>query len=408
TGLYPHQVDMMENSNTLRADPVLSNLLREHGYHLDYAGKWHLGDEVISSWFDRCVGYSITVEDYSEWCRENGLPDGWAFNDHSLRTHRTPHMSIPVTAVMPLEPSQTNEAWITDHAIRFFRTRPKDRPFFLVCGYNGPHPPFKVPEPYYSMYDPRDIPEPPNFKPSPHKPRANATSFYHQLWLDHSQDWEAWKKSVAVYWGFVTMIDDQIGRLLRSLEEEGILDDTLIIFTSDHGEFLGQHGLWHKMHAYEEAIRVPLVLRHPREAGAGVRSRMGASLIDIVPTILSVAGIEPPDNIAGIDLSPAFNGNATYQTNRILFSEHQALGEWHRAVDWRLVTDNRFKYVWNQEDLDELYDLLADPHERFNLIDDPATKSMIIECRALLRRWMQETSDPLLANFETETGTASG
>ena len=401
TGLYPHQVEMMENGNTLRTEPIFTNLLREEGYHLDYAGKWHLGDEVLPDWFDRCAGYS--TEEYSAWCAENGLHDGWAFNDHSVRSRRTPQMSIPKTVVMPLEPSQTNDAWNADHAIRFLETRPKEKPFFLVCGFNGPHPPFKIPEPYFSMYDPKSIPEPPNFGPTAHEPRANEKSYYHALWNDFGTEWEAWKKSVAVYWGFTTMVDAQVGRLLASLEEEGALDDTLVIFTSDHGEMLGQHGLWHKMQAYEEALRVPLVMRPPGGiSDGGIRSQAGASLIDITATILSVVGIEPPADTVGVDLSPAFDADEENLTGRVLFAEHQPLGDWHGTVDWRMETDNHVKYVWNRGDLDELYNLVDDMCETNNLIDDTTMTAMVERCRASLRDWMQRVSDPLLDSFEAE------
>ncbi|GAB4532133.1 MAG: sulfatase-like hydrolase/transferase [Anaerolineae bacterium] len=424
TGQYPHQVGMMSNNKALRATATLTDRLRARGYHTAYAGKWHLDaqhppyepadpaargveyERSLPRWFERYAGQE--PEDYTAWCQANGLPDGWAFNNPALRTTRKPSMSVPKTARLNMAPDQTIDGWITDIALRFLAERPANCPFFLVIGYQGPHPPFAVPEPFYSMYDPAAIPEPPNFRPSPGKPRANTTGFYHQLWLDHGQEWEAWQKSVAVYWGFVTLIDDQIGRLLQALEDEGMLDDTLVIFTSDHGEMLGQQGLWHKMVPYEEAIRVPLVMRCPRRISAGLRSKAVTSVMDIAPTILSVIGERIPEEMLGRDLSPAFQDGAEFQSDPFRFAEHKPLGEWHRAVEWRLVTNNQFKYVWNHGDLDELYDLLADPYERLNLIDDPVMQPVVREYRALLRSWMRETSDPLRADFEMETGVASG
>ena len=215
---------------------------------------------------------------------------------------------------------------------------------------------------------------------------------------------------MAVYWGFVTLVDDQIGRLLREIEDEGVLDDTLVIFTSDHGEMLGQHGLWHKMVPYEEAIRVPLVMRYPRRISASLRSQVVAAVIDIAPTILSVVGEQIQGEMVGRNLSPAFKDGAEFQSDPFRFAEHKPLGEWHRTVEWRLVTNNHFKYVWNQRDLDELYDLSADPYERSNLIDDddPVMQPVVMEYRSLLHCWMRETSDPLLASFETGIGAASG
>ena len=162
------------------------------------------------------------------------------------------------------------------------------------------------------------------------------------------------------------------------------------------------------MVSYEEAIRVPLVMRYPPCVNAGVRSQLSASVIDIAPTILSVVGGQVPGEMQGRDLSPAFIDGAEFQSDPFRFAEHKPLGEWHRAVEWRLVTDNRLKYVWHWEDLDELYDLSADPYERFNLIDDVSMEPVVMEYRSVLHRWMQETADPLLAVFESETGVASG
>ncbi len=408
TGLYPHQTGMMDNGSRLDVEPVVSNALRERGYHLDYVGKWHLDIEgdVVSAWFDRAIGNSLAYKDFEAWCRENDQMEAMILNDRDLRTHRSPHMTRPHTKVMPLDPSTTHEAWLTDFSLDYLATRPADRPFFMVLSYQGPHPPFKIPEPYYSMYDPEAIPEPPNFpqggRPLPGKPLANTTSYFHQIWLDHGDSWDAWKKSVAVYWGFVTMIDDQIGRLLQAVEEQGILDDTLIVFTTDHGEFLGNQGLWQKMMPYEEAIRVPLIMRYPPRIRAGLRSQAVVSLVDIMPTIMSVVGESVPQNILGRDLSPAFQDGAEFQGDAYRFSEQQPHGEWHQAVAWRLVTNSRYKYVWNQGDLDELYDLREDPHELRNRIHSPGAQDVVERLQTRLLAWMVETEDPLLQSFERE------
>jgi arylsulfatase A-like enzyme len=270
----------------------------------------------------------------------------------------------------------------------------------MVCSYQGPHPPFKVPEPYYSLYDPAAIPEPPNFRPpTASRPRANTTSYYHQIWLDHGSDWRAWQPSMAVYWGFVTLIDDQIGRLLAALEAQGILDDTLIVFASDHGEMLGSRGLWQKMVPYEEALRVPLVMRYPPRIASGLRSQATVSLVDVMPTLFSVLGEPVPAVMQGHDLAPAFRDGTLPEDDGCRFAEHQPLGPWHQATDWRLVVDGRYKLVWNHNDLNELYDLAADPHEINNRIDEPALHPQQERLRARLYRWMSETSDPLLAHF---------
>ena len=413
TGLYPHQArgtagadleggplegvekecdaaDMLLNDYSLAEPPLLTDRFRQAGYHTAYAGKWHLGSDVIKDWFDECWGYK--VGQYVQWCADNGLPDGWPLHDMATRTERLPHMSIPRAAVQDTDPAHTNDAWIADLAIRYIENRPADKPFFVVCGFNGPHPPLVIPEPYFSMYDPADIPQPPNFGPTPGEPECNR-NFYRQLFRDHGGDWAAWRRSYAAYWGFCTLIDHQVGRLVECLDREGVRDNALIVYCSDHGEMLGAHGLWHKMQAYEEALRVPLVFSAPWIAGPH-RSDAPASLIDIPSTILAAAGLDVPGEYEGADLTAAFTGRPL-PPRPYLFSEHKPLGTFHGGVDWRMVTDGRYKYTWNRGACDELYDLHTDPHELTDLVDTPAAAETLATLRAVLHRWMHETADPL-------------
>jgi arylsulfatase A-like enzyme len=389
--------DMMINDSSLREEPLLTRLLKKAGYHTAYAGKWHLGNDIIGNWFDKYRGHNNAQ--YVHWCRESGLPDGWPLNDSSVRTHRVPHMSIPITKVNDIPPEHGNDAWITDIALRFLGERPKDKPFFAVCSFNGPHPPFKIPEPYFSMYDPHSITEPLNFRPSDGEPACKAQSFYRLLWRDHGERWEPWQKSHAVYWGFVSYIDHQVGRLVEYLRREGELENTWIIYASDHGEMLGQHGLWHKMQAYEESLRVPLIIRPPGGA-TGIRSDAPASLIDIPSSILSAAGIQAPREYEGIDLLTALENGGRLNGRTHLYSAQAPLGAFHKEVDWRMVTDNRFKYIWNNGDREELYDLQEDPLETRNLAD---TRGDLLKgLRVYLLDWMIDSHDPLLQAFKVQ------
>lgn len=398
TGSYPHRTRTMSNSDTLESEPVLLTTLRERGYQVDYAGKWGMGDGNAHRWVDRLAGDDR--EEYSRWCLEQGLEDGWAFNDPELRSHRRDDVSIPKTKISSLEPGQTYDAWVVDHAIRLLDTKERRRPFVLTCSLYGPHPPFKIPDPYYHMYDPDEIPEPPNFGPSPGEPRALERSFYRTVWRDHGETWDAWQQTVAAYWGYVTLVDAQIGRLVARLRQEGTLDQTLVIMSADHGEMLGQHGLWHKYHAYEEALRIPLIMRAPWLIAPGQRSQAGASLIDIVPTVFSALGLPAPVQGEGVDLSTAFDGAPINGARRLLFSEFKPKAPWHGVVDWRLVTDNRHKYIWNRGDIDELYDLERDPHELANLVDLPRARHLVESFRTELHAWMRRTKDPLLPAFD--------
>lgn len=414
TSLYPHQArgileqedlgarddlawgvetDMLLNSTSLREDPLLTKPFKECGYYTGYAGKWHLGNDILPDWFDN--SYGCDNKQYTDWLKKQNLPErGWSLNDFEVRSHRQPPMSIPHTKVSPVKGEEYNDAWITDIALNYLKERPKDKPFFIGCGFNGPHPPFMIPEPWYSMYNEEDIEEPENFHPSDGEPDCKETSFYRQLWNDHGNDWKSWKKSMAVYYGFISYIDHQIGRLINELDEQGVLEDTLIIYTSDHGEMLGSHGLWHKMQAYEESLRVPLLFSAPWLA-QGQRSETAATLLDIAPTILTQNNFSVPDSYEGTDLSPWLMEKAPENTETYLFSEQKPLGQFHKETDWRMVTDNQLKLIWNRGDKWELYDLEKDLSENINLSGNIEYSQSETRLREKLTIWMQQTDDSL-------------
>ncbi|WP_165354731.1 sulfatase [Tropicimonas sp. IMCC6043] len=394
TGLYPHENDMLDNQTSSLTECQLLDLFRANGYEVSYAGKWHMGHDNIGRFTDRDAGDS--TRDYSAWCREQGLVDGWTFNDPRVRTHRTPSMSTPVALPLDMPPQKTNDAYIADFAIEQLRTRDVTRPFFQVCAFNGPHPPFMIPEPYFSMYDPADVVEPRNFGPQPGEPEVNRTSYYRRLFLDHGVDFDVWRKSFAVYWGFCSLIDDQLGRVLSELDRQGITDDTIILFLSDHGENLGAHGLWHKMVAYEDSIRVPMVWRWPGGLPSGMRTDAPVSLIDVAPTLAGLCGLEARKDWRGLDLSSGMP-----PSDRPLFALHRPLGDWMGAESWRMIEIDRMKLVWHKGGAQELYDLRADPFETDNLAAGDRSQERVAVMMEHLIAQMSACNDPL-----TETAMA--
>ncbi|NRB16366.1 MAG: sulfatase-like hydrolase/transferase [Rhodobacteraceae bacterium] len=404
TGLYPTQNDMMSNqTGYLRSCEMLDHF-RGEGYQINYAGKWHMGEGNIADFTDRHAGDSTGV--YSQWCLDQGLIDGWMFNDPATRTTREPSMSIPKVICQDLPVDKTNEAYVTDFAIDMIRTRDKSKPFFQVCSYNGPHPPFMIPEPYFSMYAPRDVAIPPNFGPQADEHEVNQTSYYRDLFLDHGEDFDAWRASYAVYWGFVTLIDDMVGRVLAAVKEEGLMEDTIIVFTSDHGENLGAHGLWQKMVPYGESICVPLVIRVPGRQGltqTPKQTNVPASLIDIAPTLAALCGLPERPGWMGGNL---FARDWTLEGEPPVFAMHQPIGDWMKVTDWRMIERDRFKYVWYRGKTGELFDLGADPGELGNLIDAPECQPRLLELKQQLGAFMAATDDPLLADFQREVNAA--
>ena len=392
TGLYPTQNDMMSNqTGYLRSCGMLDHF-RTSGYQVNYAGKWHMGEGNIADFTDRHAGDS--TPEYSRWCLNQGLIDGWMFNDPATRTTRTPSMSIPKVHCQNLPVDKTNEAYITDFAIDQIRTRDRDRPFFQVCSYNGPHPPFMIPEPYFSTYDPDEVPMPSNFGPQPGEHSVHADSYYRDLFNDHGAEFEAWRASYAVYWGFVTMIDDFVGQVLGALRDEGLDDNTIVVFISDHGENLGAHGLWQKMVPFEESIRVPLIIGAPGQGTCA--SSTPASLIDVAPTLSALCNLPQRADWPGRDL---FVDPAAPPAQ---FAMHQPIGDWMKVTDWRMIKRDGLKYVWHQGMAEELFDMETDPGEVANLATDPDHGAQKQSLRTELGAFLTMTNDPLLVDWQDE------
>lgn len=400
TGVYPTQNDMMDAQVGYLDDCQMLDHFRGAGYQINYAGKWHMGEGNIGDFTDRHAGDS--TPEYSQWCKDQGLIDGWMFNDPKTRTTRTPSMSIPKVHVQDLPVDKTNEAYVTDFAIEMLESRDKDKPFFQVCSFNGPHPPFMIPEPYFSMYNSDGVPEPENFGPQAGEVKPNQTSFYRDLFNDHSDDFKDWRASFAVYWGFVTMIDDQIGRLFKTLETEDLLDNTIIIFTSDHGENLGSHGLWQKMVPYSQSVQVPLLLRAPMVDLADVRTDTPASLIDMAPTLAALCGLKRLPVWSGANLMDEL---ASPSCDRAVFSMQRPLGDWMKTTDWRMIERGQFKYVWYADGSNELFDLEKDRFETQNLIDDSKYSDRLASLRAELGDFLAKTNDPMLPTWTNQGNT---
>jgi choline-sulfatase len=254
-----------------------------------------------------------------------------------------------------------------------------------------------VPKEYYDMYDPTSIPEPANFQPSSWEPGFLKDSYFRLLRNDWGTNWDAWQKSVAVYWAYVTYIDELYGLVLERLEQEELLNDTLIIMVTDHGVMNGQHGLHNMMCPYEEAVRVPFFMRLPGLVPAGLRCTAPVSLVDLAPTVLSIAGISPPADLPGINLLELVNNPPPSLLQRDVFSEFclDESWDWHKGRDWRLVVRGPWKFVFHDGGEQELYNLEEDAWETENQAGAPSSQPLVEELREALLDWMVRTGDPL-------------
>jgi uncharacterized sulfatase len=277
-------------------------------------------------------------------------------------------------------------AWIAERTNQMMDQCAKDdKPFFLWASFFDPHPQYMVCEPYASMYDPAEVtvPEhtegefddkPPYFKKAlEEKPDFAAFAEKGGNGIhgagSHLAGRETKAKKIAAMYGMMTMLDAYIGKILDNLDRLGLGEDTLVCYTSDHGDFYGQHGLTMKaIHHYEDLLRVPLIVRQTGTVPAGVRSASLQSTVDLAPTFMAMAGLPIPGTMQGVDESAVWKGKkATIRDHVIVENRHQPT-----TMNMRTFIDKNYKLTIHfNRSYGELYDLHKDPSELRNHWDDP-------------------------------------
>jgi arylsulfatase A-like enzyme len=420
TGLYPHTHGVCQNVHDLgtsihelsdRPD-LLSRQLGKGGYSCGYTGKWHLGSEEDEAFGFRqrssmprdvgfeghnCVGGGINTPEFREYLSDRGL-------EYNVVQSRDVDVDLygPLSGIVEGPTEATLPYHLADHTIglidEFSR---RSRPFFVWHNFWGPHIPYHCSREYYDLYRNVDIPEWPDYR----WPAASIPG-YHQLKI-HPRAWEAgwddWAEVVRCYYGLTSLIDAQVGRIMAHLDTIGERENTVVIFTADHGQTLGSHGgLTDKgFHHFEEIQRIPLIVSAPHlvsETG-GQRSGVRRELIqqtDVYPTILDYAGLGPPAGRHGRSFAPLVAGEEI-QWRDEAFVEFHGLG----SVSATSVTvrHGSFKYGWNATADDELYDLASDPNELVNQIHNPKFADVVLEMRERIEGWMDKTGHPALSAF---------
>ncbi len=367
--------------------------LHEAGYEVGHVGVHHI--RVRPSIEER-VPFStwISRPEYGEFLKRRGIDrsgEDWSAFRRGIEENQEGRF-VPVrysntrTAVWQHEAESWLDSYWCREAADFLR-RQRQGPFALFLYLWAPHPPFVVPEPYASRFAPEDIDLPPNVGlPSEGEPPGRRRGIAARLAEGVSMD--EWRRAWAAHLGLVSLADAGIGCVLRALDESGRSDDTVVLFTVDHGDMLGQHAMFQKMEMYEQAVRVPLVFRGPGIA-QGTNDRP-VSHLDIAPTLLELAGIDVPADMEGDSLSPSLL-SGTPPRERAVFSEYS--GNPTTGDIRRMVVRGRYKYVYDPDDVPELYDLEADPLETRNLAPDPAHEATLRDLHAECRAWAEAHDD---------------
>jgi len=342
---------------------LLAELMRQNGYATFAVGKWHNEPPALIRGFER--GKAIMLGGMSN------------------------HLEVPVVDLAggQLGNKRTGDKFsselFADAAIEFLKSHEGSQPFFLYVAFTAPHDPRMPPEKYREMYYQNRPPLPPNFLPQhPFFLGPNMTGRDEML-AAWPRTREVISDQLAEYYGMITHLDEQIGRILQVLQDRGLDRNTIVIYAADNGLAIGSHGLLGKQNLYEHSQRVPLIF-----AGPGIphgESYAFTYLLDVFPTVCELAGIQPPADLDGQSLVPLWRGEKT----KVRDSVFLAFTDWIRAVregPWKLIR-------YPQIDHTQLFNLQTDPEEMNNLASDPAQRQRIQHLTGLLQDWQKRLGD---------------
>lgn len=382
TGLLPSRSGVFDNAAELRATlPTVTHHLRAAGYRTALVGKMHfVGPDQLHGFEER-----LTTDIYPgdlDWTPDWELPAGrqlpWY---HTMEAILTP-------GVAPASMQQDYDDEVAFRAVRkvfdFVRTG-RERPFFLVVSFTHPHDPWELRRRYWDLYDHDaiELPAVPSIElaeADPHSRRLREMSGIDAIELSEEQI----RTARHGYYAAISYLDERVGEVLGALREAGLEQDTIVAFTSDHGEMLGERGLWYKMSFFEASARVPLLLRLPGVRGGRVVEPV--SLLDLAPTFLELAGApaELAEGLDGFSLLGLMDGQGGERPEPVV-AEYLAEGVTAPAV---MVRRGRHKIVACPGDPDQLYDLYEDPAELVNLAEHSEHRAVVAELRdEVTRRW---------------------
>lgn len=432
TGLYPHTHAQVHNENDPPYDhDVFLEALGQAGYANYYYGKWHAGPGDAKDF--GCEGHSTTsygnpyiTDDYRQYIEERGLEPATHLIEHAFMADSYieqgyfnglekgnlyrcetdwcgEHASgITVTS------KESHEAFFLanlacDQLEAIARDPDPEQPFCLNVHFWGPHQPFFPTQEYADLYTAEEIGVYPSFndrlegQPDVFRMEASRPLTSDGTWIDipSALPWSEWQQILARCYGHISMIDAAGGRIVDKVKELGLDENTLIVWTTDHGDALASHGghFDKDSHMSEEVMRVPLALRWPQEIEGHQRDDSLVFTCDVTATIVDAAGVELSNRIDGRSLLPrARKEGGGWRTSLMCESYGHGYGT---TIISRMVVDNRYKYVAIENDLEQLYDLKEDPFEMHNLAAVSSYASLKEHMRDLIREHQEESKDPI-------------
>ncbi|MCJ2142411.1 choline-sulfatase [Methylobacterium sp. E-066] len=378
SGRLPSRIGAYDNAAEFQAEiPTFAHALRNGGYRTILSGKMHFCGADQMHGFEERLTTDIYPSDF------NWTPDWDAPTERQEWFHT-------MSSVLDAGPCvRTNQLDFDDEVVFaaerkiYAMVRDKDeRPFFMVVSMTHPHDPFAIPAEYWDRYTDEEIDLPRHTMPfdaaDPHSQRIRTMCKTEATPPSLDQI----RAARRAYYGAISYVDDQFGRLRRALEATNLADDTIIVIVSDHGEMLGERGLWFKMTFFEGAIRIPLVVHAPSRF-APARVAESVSLMDLLPTFLDITGTPPlPTPLEGRSLLPHLQSRPSHDE---AFAEYLAEGAVGPIV---MIRRGAYKFIHSLTEPDLLFDLFADPEELSNLAEDPSAGAVLSRMRReAAERW---------------------
>lgn len=400
TGRWGHRTGLDDNINLWHSknkglaanETTIYEWALDKNYRIGYFGKWHLGPfGPEARGVQHTSGIKIGGEKNQSYVpvKENKRIKEYYADENENSEKELFYETLK---------GSYNETGLNEkvtNGIEFLnRAATSDSSFFLTISFNQPHPPYKVPEPYASMYDPEKIELPNSFHDNlSEKPLAQSQILWPWHDTGHMSE-NDWRRTIAHYFGAVSMIDRAVGELLQALKNNRQYENSMIIIVGDQGSMMGEHGLYDKgPYSYDELMRIPMIIKVPGKKQRDIHRQV--SLLDLNQTLVEWMEITPQkDNFDSRSLFPLMdNGDNGWSCDDVAFYHY----EWYNG-SWfgvRTIRTPEWKYCWNPTDMDELYDLVNDPVELYNLIDNNNQNEKLASLQQKLLIHLKEAEDPL-------------
>ena len=354
--------------------------ISEMGYQNSFIGKWS-GHPTYGP-LEYGFHHYVSLEEYRSFRKEK-YPDaeyqgGW------------------MGEVDPVPYEDNVSHWLANQAISQMKQLAKgDEPWHIRLDFPGPHLPCRPSREFADLYQGKDIPPWPSFgEDFANKPYIQKQQLY--SWNMEDYTWEDWQDTVALYYATITEMDFAMGKVLRALEDLGDAENTIVIYTTDHGDMCGSHRMIDKHYImYDDVVKVPLIIRYPGFASSGlVRNEFVCNFLDIPPTLLEMLEKPIPEFFSGKSLVPFLRGEQAegWRTEAVSTYNGQQFGLYTQ----RMIRNHEWKYIWNTTDIDELYNMHMDPHELHNVIGQEQNLPLIKELRKKLYETLLQEGDGLV------------